>query len=299
MQIDTVVFFQITDPKLYTYGVEHPLSAIENLTATTLRNIIGELELDQHAHDAATPSTPRCAPSWTRPPTRGASRSTAWSSRTSCRRAEIQNAMEKQMKAERETPRVHPAGRGPEAVGQILVAEGEKQSTILRADAEKQAAILKAEAERRGRRSSRPRARPQAILNVQQATADGIRMVRRGRRRQRRCITLQGLRGPEDRRRRSGHEDHHPLRHPGRGRTRRQPEGDRGGQVAIRRAAGRRREPIVPARAGDPSGACILPLLTLGFVDVSRMLLDKGQPKPHNVPTRNFSASRPAPGRVR
>ena len=84
MQIDTVIYFQITDPKLYTYGVEHPMNAIENLTATTLRNIIGEMELTSLS-PAATSSTPRCAPSLTKRPTPGASRSTAWSSRTFCR----------------------------------------------------------------------------------------------------------------------------------------------------------------------------------------------------------------------
>ena len=78
MQIDTVIYFQITDPKLYTYGVEQPMSAIENLTATTLRNIIGDLELDQSL-TSRDHITPRCVPSWTRPPTTGASRSTAWS----------------------------------------------------------------------------------------------------------------------------------------------------------------------------------------------------------------------------
>jgi regulator of protease activity HflC (stomatin/prohibitin superfamily) len=79
MQIDTVIYFQITDPKLYTYGVEHPMNAIENLTATTLRNIIGDMELDQSLTSPATSSTPACGSSWTRPRTPGASRSTGWS----------------------------------------------------------------------------------------------------------------------------------------------------------------------------------------------------------------------------
>ena len=136
MQIDTVIYFQITDPKLYTYGVEHPMNAIENLTATTLRNIIGENIL---------------------PP------------------REIQNAMEKQMKAERERRESILQAEGQKQ-SQILVAEGEKQSTILRADAEKQAAILKAEAERQAA-ILKAEGEAQAILNVQKALADSIKML--------------------------------------------------------------------------------------------------------------------------
>ena len=140
MQIDTVIYFQITDPKLYTYGVEHPMNAIENLTATTLRNIIGEMELKNIL-----------------PP------------------REIQNAMEKQMKAERERRESILQAEGQKQ-SQILVAEGEKQSTILRADAEKQAAILKAEAERQAA-ILKAEGEAQAILNVQQALADSIKML--------------------------------------------------------------------------------------------------------------------------
>ena len=163
MQIDTVIYFQITDPKLYTYGVEHPMNAIENLTATTLRNIIGELELDQSltSRDTINAKMRTILDEATDP----------WGIKVN--RVElknilppqdIQNSMEKQMKAERERRESILQAEGQKQ-SQILVAEGEKQSTILRADAEKQAAILKAEGE------------AQAILNVQQALADSIKML--------------------------------------------------------------------------------------------------------------------------
>ena len=175
MQIDTVIYFQITDPKLYTYGVEHPMNAIENLTATTLRNIIGEMELDQSltSRDVINAKMRSILDEATDP----------WGikvNRVELKNIlpprEIQNAMEKQMKAERERRESILQAEGQKQ-SQILVAEGEKQSTILRADAEKQAAILKAEAERQAA-ILKAEGEAQAILNVQQATADGIRMVR-------------------------------------------------------------------------------------------------------------------------
>ena len=163
MQIDTVIYYQITDPKLYTYGVEHPMSAIETLTATTLRNIIGDLELDQtltsrdtiNSHmrvilDEATDpwgiKVNRVELKNILPPT------------------DIQNSMEKQMKAERERRQSILQAEGTKQSA-ILVAEGEKEAAVLRADAEKQAAILKAEGE------------AQAILEVQRALAESLRLL--------------------------------------------------------------------------------------------------------------------------
>ena len=166
MQIDTVIYFQITDPKLYTYGVEYPMSAIENLTATTLRNIIGELELDQSltSRDTINAKMRSILDEATDP----------WGikvNRVELKNIlpprEIQNAMEKQMKAERERRESILQAEGQKQ-SQILVAEGEKQSTILKADAEKQAAILHAEAERQ---------EAQSILKVQQAMADSMRLL--------------------------------------------------------------------------------------------------------------------------
>ena len=145
MQIDTVIYFQITDPKLYTYGVEYPMNAIENLTATTLRNIIGDMELDQSltSRDTINAKMRTILDEATDP----------WGikvNRVELKNIlppkEIQNAMEKQMKAERERRESILQAEGQKA-SQILVAEGEKQSTILRADAAKQAAIMKAEGE--------------------------------------------------------------------------------------------------------------------------------------------------------
>ena len=156
MQIDTVIYFQITDPKLYTYGVEHPMNAIENLTATTLRNIIGEMELDQSltSRDVINAKMRSILDEATDP----------WGikvNRVELKNIlpprEIQNAMEKQMKAERERRESILQAEGQKQ-SQILVAEGEKQSTILRADAEKQAAILRAEAEKEKMRGNLLRA---------------------------------------------------------------------------------------------------------------------------------------------
>ncbi len=163
MQIDTVVYFQITDPKLYTYGVEQPMAAMETLTATTLRNIIGDLELDQTltSRDVVNTKMRAILDEATDP----------WGIKVN--RVElknilppqdIQSSMEKQMKAERDRRQAILQAEGQKKSA-ILIAEGEKESAILRADAEKQAAILKAEGE------------AQAIRTVQQALADSLQML--------------------------------------------------------------------------------------------------------------------------
>ena len=163
MQIDTVIYFQITDPKLYTYGVEYPMSAIENLTATTLRNIIGELELDQSltSRDTINAKMRSILDEATDP----------WGikvNRVELKNIlpprEIQNAMEKQMKAERERRESILQAEGEKA-SKVLIAEGEKHSVLLQADAAKQAKIMAAEAE------------ATSILKVQQALADSMRML--------------------------------------------------------------------------------------------------------------------------
>ena len=175
MQIDTVVFFQITDPKLYAYGVENPLMAIENLTATTLRNIIGDLELDQtltsrelinsHMRSALDEATDPWGIKANRvelkniiPP------------------REIQDSMEKQMKAERERREKILQAEG-EKKSTVLVAEGLKEQKILSAEAEKQAAILRAEAEKE-KKIREAEGEAEAILKVQKATAEGIRLLK-------------------------------------------------------------------------------------------------------------------------
>ncbi len=164
MQIDTVIYFQITDPKLYTYGVEHPLTAIENLTATTLRNIIGELELDQTltSRDIINTKMRGILDEATDP----------WGikiNRVELKNIlpprEIQDAMEKQMKAERERRESILKAEG-EKKSAILLAEGERESAILRADAKKQAQILEAEGE------------AAALIKVQSATAEGIKLIK-------------------------------------------------------------------------------------------------------------------------
>ena len=163
MQIDTVLYFEITDPKLYTYGVEQPLTAIENLTATTLRNIIGELELDQTltSRDIINSKMRVILDEATDP----------WGIRINrvelkniLPPKEIQNAMEKQMKAERESREAILRAEG-EKKSAILLAEGERESAVLRADAKKQAQILEAEGQ------------AEAILKVQEATAEGIKLI--------------------------------------------------------------------------------------------------------------------------
>ena len=174
MQIDTVVYFQITDPKLYAYGVEQPMAAMETLTATTLRNIIGDLELDQTltSRDVVNTKMRAILDEATDP----------WGikvNRVELKNIlppkEIQNAMEKQMKAERERRESILQAEGQKA-SQILVAEGEKQSAILRADAAKQAKIMEAEAEKTARILA-AEAEADAIMKVQQATADAIKLI--------------------------------------------------------------------------------------------------------------------------
>ena len=175
MQIDTVVFFQITDPKLYTYGVENPIMAIENLTATTLRNIIGDLELDETLTSRETINTKmRSSLDVATDP---------WGikvNRVELKNiippAAIQDAMEKQMKAERERREAILRAEG-EKKSTVLVAEGKKESAILDAEAEKQAAILRAEAKKEATiREAEGQA--EAILKIQQANADGLRMIK-------------------------------------------------------------------------------------------------------------------------
>ena len=163
MQIDTVVYFEVTDPKLYTYGVENPLMALESLTATTLRNIIGEMELDQTLTSRDTINTKlrvildEATDPWGMKVNRVELKNIEPP-------REIQEAMEKQMRAEREKRQIVLRAEG-ERQSAILVAQGEKEAAILRADAQKQAAILSAQGE------------AEAILTVQNATAEGIRKI--------------------------------------------------------------------------------------------------------------------------
>ncbi len=173
MQIDTVVYFQITDPKLYCYGVEQPMMAMETLTATTLRNIIGDLELDQTltSRDVINTRMRAILDDATDP----------WGikvNRVELKNilppADIQNSMEKQMKAERDRRQSILQAEGQKKSA-ILIAEGEKESAILKADAEKQAAILKAEAEKQAA-ILRADGEAQAIRSVQQALADSLEM---------------------------------------------------------------------------------------------------------------------------
>ena len=175
MQIDTVVFFQITDPKLYTYGVENPIMAIENLTATTLRNIIGDLELDQTLTSRETINTKMRASLDVATDPWGI-KVTRVELKNIIPPAAIQDAMEKQMKAERERRESILRAEG-EKKSTVLVAEGKKQSAILEAEGEKQSAILHAEAEKE-KMIREAEGEAEAILKVQQATADGIRFIR-------------------------------------------------------------------------------------------------------------------------
>ena len=174
MQIDTVVYFQITDPKLYTYGVEQPMMAMETLTATTLRNIIGELELDESltSRDIINTKMRAILDEATDP----------WGikvNRVELKNilppADIQSSMEKQMKAERDRRQAILQAEGQKKSA-ILIAEGERESAILKADAEKQAAILKAEAERQAA-ILKADGEAQAILAVQKALADSLEML--------------------------------------------------------------------------------------------------------------------------
>ena len=175
MRIDTVVFFQITDPKLFAYGVANPMMAIENLTATTLRNIIGELELDQTLTSREVINTKMRASLDVATDPWGI-KVTRVELKNIIPPAEIQNAMERQMKAERERREAVTRAEG-EKKANILVAEGEKESKILAAEAEKQSAILRAEAEKE-KMIREAEGRAEAILKVQQANADGIRMIK-------------------------------------------------------------------------------------------------------------------------
>ena len=174
MQIDTVVYYQITDPKLYTYGIEQPILAIENLSATTLRNLIGDLELDQclTSRDIVNTKMRQILDEATDP----------WGIKVN--RVElknilppqdIQNSMEKQMKAERDRRQAILQAEGTKR-SQILVAEGEKEAAILKADAEKQAAILKAEAEKQAA-ILKADGEAQAIMAVQKAMADSLALL--------------------------------------------------------------------------------------------------------------------------
>ncbi|MFI3177108.1 MAG: SPFH domain-containing protein [Eubacteriales bacterium] len=175
MRIDTVIFFQITDPKLYAYGIENPIMAIENLTATTLRNIIGDLELDETLTSRETINTKmRASLDIATDP---------WGikvNRVELKNiippAAIQDAMEKQMKAERERRESILIAEG-EKKSTILVAEGKRQSAILEAEAQKQSAILLAEAEKE-KMIREAEGEAEAILKVQQATAEGIRLIK-------------------------------------------------------------------------------------------------------------------------
>ena len=175
MQIDTVVFFQITDPKLYTYGVENPIMAIENLSATTLRNIIGDMELDETLTSRETINTKMRA-SLDEATDPWGIKVNRVELKNIIPPAAIQDAMEKQMKAERERREAILIAEG-EKRSTILVAEGKKQSAILDAEAEKQAAILRAEAQKE-RMIKEAEGQAEAVLKVQKATAEGIRMIK-------------------------------------------------------------------------------------------------------------------------
>ena len=175
MRIDTVVFFQITDPKLFAYGVENPIMAIENLTATTLRNIIGELELDQTLTSRETINTKMRA-SLDEATDPWGIKVNRVELKNIIPPAEIQNAMERQMKAERERREAVTRAEG-EKKASVTVAEGKKAAAILEAEAEKQSAILRAEAQKE-KMIREAEGEAEAILKVQQATADGIRMLR-------------------------------------------------------------------------------------------------------------------------
>ena len=174
MQIDTVVYFQITDPKLYCYGVEQPMMAMETLTATTLRNIIGDLELDQTLTSRDVVNT-KMGSIMDDATDRWGIKVNRVELKNILPPADIQNSMEKQMKAERDRRQSILQAEGQKKSA-ILIAEGEKESAILKADAEKQAAILKAEAEKQAA-ILRADGEAQAIRSVQQALADSLEML--------------------------------------------------------------------------------------------------------------------------
>ena len=175
MRIDTVVFYQITDPKMFCYGVANPIMAIENLTATTLRNIIGDLELDQTLTSRETINTKMRA-SLDEATDPWGIKVNRVELKNIIPPAEIQNAMERQMKAERERREAVTRAEG-EKKASVTVAEGKKEAAILEAQAEKQSAILRAEAQKE-KMIREAEGEAEAILKVQQATADGIRMIR-------------------------------------------------------------------------------------------------------------------------
>ena len=174
MQIDSVVYFQITDPKLYTYGIENPMSAIENLTATTLRNLIGDMDLEQtltsrdHINTKMRALLDEATDPW-------GIKVNRVELKNIMPPRDIQEAMEKQMRAERERRESVLQAQGKKE-SQVLVAEGEKQAAILRADAAKQAAILQAEGAKQAK-ILEAEAEAEAIMKVQQATADAIRLI--------------------------------------------------------------------------------------------------------------------------
>ena len=214
MQIDTVIYFQITDPKLYTYGVENPMAAIENLTATTLRNIIGDLELDQsltsrdHINSQMRAILDEATDNW-------GIKVNRVELKNIMPPRDIQESMEKQMRAERERRESILQAEGTKQ-SQILVAEGEKQAAILRADAEKQAAILQAEGAKAGQD---PGGRGPGRGHHEGAAGHRRRHQahQRGRPRGGRAED-QGPGGLHRRRQRQGHQNHHPQRDPGAGR---------------------------------------------------------------------------------
>lgn len=175
MRIDTVVFFMITDPRLFAYGVENPIMAIENLTATTLRNIIGDLELDQTLTSRETINT-KMRSSLDVATDPWGIKVTRVELKNIIPPAEIQNAMERQMKAERERREAVTRAEG-EKTASITVAQGKKEAAILEAEAEKQSAILRAEAQKE-KMIREAEGQAEAILRVQQATADGIRFIK-------------------------------------------------------------------------------------------------------------------------
>jgi len=175
MQIDTVVFFQITDPKLFAYGVENPIMAIENLTATTLRNVIGDLELDETLTSRETINTKMRATLDVATDPWGIKINRVELKNIMPPKA-IQDAMEKQMKAERERREAILRAEG-EKKSTVLVAEGNKEAAILDAQAEKEAAILRAEAKREAT-VKEAEGQAEAILKIQQANADGLRMLK-------------------------------------------------------------------------------------------------------------------------
>ena len=174
MQIDTVVFFQVTDPKLFTYGVERPINAIENLTATTLRNIIGDLELD-HTLTSRDTINSQITSLLDESTDRWGIKVNRVELKNIIPPSEIQDAMEKQMKAERERRESILRAEG-EKRSQVLVAEGEKESAILRAEAEKQSAILRADAVKE-QKIREAEGEAMAIMTVQKALADSITLL--------------------------------------------------------------------------------------------------------------------------